>query len=100
MSAQQVKVKIPKWVEKVPNKEELYLDFLVSMALVKMQDYKKETEIYQGKYKMPFEKFEKKILAQKKENPKWWDDYIVWKGYHQAYNKWADWYKETLQCMG
>lgn len=38
------------------------------------------------KYKMTFNRFEKKVLNAKREEFAAWDDYIEWKGYNSVYN--------------
>ena len=93
-----VVIKLPKWTEKIPNKNEMYVDFWIGTALVKMQEYNKKREVYADRYDMPFKKFEHKVLSSKKENPQEWDDYVVWKGIEEAYALWSTRYKGLCKC--
>jgi len=91
--------KLPKWTEEIPNKDEMYTNFWIGTALVKMQEYNKRSEVYFARYRMPFEKFEKKVLSSKKENLSEWDDYIVWKGIEKARSLWSARYEELRKCV-
>lgn len=44
--------------------------------------------IYENKYKLEFDDFEKQVQKSKKENFDIWDDYIVWQALNTAYQKW------------
>lgn len=90
--------RLPKWVEEIPNRDEMYVDFWLSTALVKMQGYAKRAEIYRDKYGVPFDEFSTRVLSAKKENLPEWDDYIVWKGIEEAKNLWLNRYEELRQC--
>ncbi len=90
--------KLPKWTDNVPNKDEMYVDFWIGTALVKMQEYGKRSEVYTARYHIPFKKFETKVLSSKKENLCEWDDYIVWKGIEEACAIWSARYKELYKC--
>ena len=59
-----------------------------------MKEYERQLQIFEAKYKASFPQMEKRIKAEKKENFELWDDYIVWKGLYEAYNKWRKRYQE------
>ena len=90
--------KLPEWTDKIPNKDEMYADFWLGTALVKMQEYNKRSEVYATRYHMPFKEFEVKVLSSKKENLSEWDDYIVWKGIEEARVIWSVRYEELCKC--
>lgn len=55
-----------------------------------MFDYHRFTEkikLFEKKYGMSYEEFEKNIKSSEKEDIKKWDDYIEWKGYLKALKK-------------
>ncbi len=80
-------------------KEGMLKDFLFSIAIVKVSCYRKREELYEKKYGQSFKKFEKMILDKdRKENFEEWDDYILWKAIHEAYNLWSDKYKKLEKC--
>ena len=91
-------IKLPKWTEKIPNKNEMYADFWIGTSLVKMQDYTKRSEVYAARYRMSFKEFEDKVLSSKKENIRDWDDYIIWKGIEEARSLWSVRYEELRKC--
>ena len=92
-------VKLPEWTEKIPNKDEMYADFWIGTALVKMQEYGKRGEVYTTRYNMPFKEFENKVLSSERENVSEWDDYVVWKGIEEACAIWSARYKELCECV-
>lgn len=58
-------------------KEGMLKNFLFSIAIAKVSDYRKRGEIYEKKYSQSFRKFEKMVLDRdRKENFEEWDDYI------------------------
>ncbi len=86
---------IPKWVKEITQKPQKYIkEIFRNVAFLKMKEYEREIQPFQEKYKIPFEKFEKKVKSQKKENFEIWDDYLVWKGLYLAYQKWFKRYKK------
>jgi cytochrome c556 len=46
---------------------------------------KEKLRLFQKKYSLTFEEFEKKIKQQDQENYEIWDDYIEWKAYNKKY---------------
>jgi len=88
-------ITLPKWIQEITPRPEKYLKSLFkTMAFLKMKEYQKQIQPYQEKYRFSFNQFEKKVKSQKKENFEIWDDYLVWKGLHQAYQKWLKRYHE------
>ncbi len=82
-------ITLPNWVKEItPQPKNYFKKLLRSSAFVKMQEYQKKMQIYKMKYKIEFNDFENKIKLQKKENFEMWDDYIVWQGLNNAYEKW------------
>lgn len=69
---------------------------LASQAFVKMRGYKTKTEFFQKKHGMPFGQFKKKIEDAKEEIFEEWDDFILWEGFQELYEKWLKRYL-TLQ---
>ncbi len=41
----------------------------------------------------------KKELESKEENFEWWDDFILWEGYEEAYKEWKHKYKEIKSVL-
>jgi hypothetical protein len=91
-------IKLPKWTEKIPNKNEMYADFWIGTSLIKMQEYNKKSEVYTARYSMSFKEFEDKVLSSKKESIREWDDYVIWKGIEEARSLWSARYKELRKC--
>lgn len=85
----------PEWVKELsPTPEKYIRDFFKNLAFLKMKELEREMEVYEKKYRISFEEFEKKLKKKKKENFKSWDDYLVWKGIYLARQKWFKRYKE------
>lgn len=81
-------------------KDELLRDFLCSITLAKVSDYRKREEVYEKKYRQRFEEFEKRVLDKDREEIfEEWDDYILWKAIHKAYELWAKKYKMIEKCF-
>jgi len=75
-------------------KEEMLKDFLYSIAMAKVSDYRKREEVYESKYDQIFKKFERKVLSKDREEVfEEWDDYIIWKAIHEAHELWVKRYK-------
>ena len=86
---------IPKWVEELTPQPKKYLtSILRSVAFAKMKEYERQIQPFEAKHRVPFERFEKRIGRQKQERFALWDDYIVWKGLHEAYQRWLNRYRE------
>ncbi len=52
-----------------------------------MYEYHRVTEkirLFEKKYEMPFNEFEKDIKSSKNEDIEKWDDYMEWKGYEKT----------------
>lgn len=80
-------------------KEEMIKDFLYSIALAKVLDYKKRGEVYEGKYGQSFKEFEKRVLDKSRgEVFGEWDDYVTWKAIHEAHELWNRKYKKLEKC--
>jgi len=80
-------------------REEMLKDFLYSIALTKVSDYRKREQVYEKKYKQSFKEFEKRVLEKDREEVfEEWDDYITWKAVHEAYKLWAEKYKKLEKC--
>lgn len=89
-------VTIPKWIREISPQPQKYLrEIFKSLAFLKMKEYERQLQPYQKKYKITFEQFEKKVKSQRKENFQLWDDYLIWKGIYQAYQKWLKRYKQV-----
>jgi len=89
MRRQNTTITLPKWLKEVSPHPEKYLKRLLkTLAFLKMKEYERQMQVFEKKYKILFPQFEKKLKSQKKENFKLWDDYLVWKGLYQAYQKW------------
>ena len=91
--------KLPRWTEEIPNKDEMYADFWIATALVKMQEYANRGQVYTNRYHMSFKEFEHKVLSSGKEDFSEWDDYIVWKGIEEARTIWSHRYEELRKCV-
>ena len=88
-------VTLPKWAKEIAPQPKRYVkDLLKTFAFSKMKEYERKAQWFQEKYKAPFSVFQKKAVSGKKENTRFWDDYIVWKGIDAAYQKWAKRYEE------
>jgi len=86
---------LPKWVtELTPQPKEYLTGILRSVVFAKMKEYERHMQVLESKYKISFSQFEKKVKSQKKENFELWDDYIVWKGLYEAYEKWHKRYQQ------
>ena len=95
MAERNISYTIPKWVaEMTPQPKKYLTGILRSIAFAKMKDYDKQLQVFQAKYSMPFDQFEKKVAKQGKEEFELWDDYIVWKGLTEAQKKWLKRYQE------
>lgn len=92
-------VKVPEWVLEEATQEEIIIEWSTALALRKMQEYAKQAEVYERRYNLPFEEFERKVLSSDRENLDEWDDYIVWQGLHLAAEKWRKRYQELRACM-
>lgn len=89
-----LKLNIPVWIKEITPSPKKYLDHLFkAMAFSKMQEYQRKQEPFKSAYKQDFPAFEKKLKTLKKEDFKKWDDYIIWKGIYQAYQKWLKRYQ-------
>ena len=92
MQLESVTIKIPKFaVKDVQNKEILF--FLLDKALTKLEFYRSKCKQFEEKYGKSLEDF-KKELESKEENFEWWDDFILWEGYEEAYKEWKHKYEE------
>lgn len=52
-----------------------------------MYEYHRVTEkirLFEKKYGMPFDRFEKDLKGSEKEDIEKWDDYMEWKGYEKV----------------
>ncbi len=104
MEMQTVTLKVPANLYKsisdlFETREEMLEDFLFSIALVKVSDYRKREDVYEKKYGQSFKKFEKRVLDKgREENFEEWDDYIIWKAIHEAHNLWAEKCKKLKKC--
>lgn len=88
-------ITFPKWIKEITPQPEKYLkDLFKAIAFLKMKEYQKQIQPYQEKYHLSFNQFEKKVKSQKKESFEVWDDYLVWRGLYQAYQKWLKRYRE------
>jgi len=85
---------IPKWIKEIAPKPSKYIkEIFRTLAFQKLKEYERQLQPFREKYKISFEKFEKKIKSQRKENFEAWDDYLIWKGAQLAYQKWLKRYK-------
>lgn len=88
-------ITLPKWAREIIPRPQKYLkDSLKNLAFLKMKEYERQIQTFKQRYKISFNQFEKKVKSLKKENFKLWDDYLVWKGLNDAYQKWFKRYKE------
>ena len=58
-----------------------------------MEFYRSKCKQFEEKYGKSLEDF-KKELESKEENFEWWDDFILWEGYEEAYKEWKHKYEE------
>jgi len=60
-------IQIPKWTQEISASPKRYAQGLFkSLAFLKMKEYEKQIQPFENKYKIPFEKFEKKAKNQNK----------------------------------
>jgi len=86
---------LPEWVaELTPQPKEYLTGILKSIVFAKMKEYERQLQVFEAKHNTLFSQFEKKVKAQKKEDFELWDDYVVWKGLYEAYNKWHKRYQK------
>jgi len=91
MTRQGSTITLPKWIKEISPQPEKYLkSILKTLAFLKMKEYERQMQVFEKKYKTSFPQFEKKLKSQKKEDFNLWDDYLVWKGLYQAYQKWQE----------
>lgn len=89
-----LKLNIPGWIKELSPAPKKYLaHVLKTMAFSKMQEYQRKEEPFREKYQQDFSNFEKKVKKLSKEDFEKWDDYVVWKGIHQAQKKWRKRYQ-------
>ena len=69
------------------------LFYLLSKALTKMEYYRTKCQQFESKYGKDLQAFRQQ-MENSKENFEWWDDFIVWEGYEQAYQEWKRKYEE------
>lgn len=87
--------KIPNWTKEFAPKPELHIKKLFSaVALTKMNEYMRQIEVFESKYKMKFPQFKKKVNSAKKENFQEWDDFMLWEGLDYLFKKWQKRYQE------
>lgn len=85
----------PEWTKELDSNPTVYINkLLLSVAFAKMSEYKRQTEVYESKYKMPFTKFKKKVESAKEENFQEWDDFMSWEILEECYKKWKKRYNE------
>ena len=88
-------ITIPKWIGEISSTPTRYVrDVFRTLIFEKMKEYEREMQPFQEKYKISFEKFEQKVKSQKKEDFEIWDDYLLWKGFHLAHQKWLKRYEK------
>jgi len=91
-------IHIPTWVFEETTEEEIIREWSLARALRKMQEYARQEAIYRQRYGLPFEEFEKRVLAAEREDLAEWDDYVVWRGLHLAAEKWRKRYQDLVRC--
>ena len=69
-------------------------EFLIFYPLTKLGEYKKQIEVFEKKYNMSFQEFEKKVKESEEEIFEEWDDYIIWEGLEKALKIWKKRYEE------
>ncbi|MBM4401785.1 MAG: hypothetical protein FJ044_00885 [Candidatus Cloacimonetes bacterium] len=87
---------LPKWVVEITTPQKVVCDFMLSVALSKIQEYKAREEVFEKKYHLAFPKFEKKVLAAKEENFQHWDDLIDWEAAYLAHKLWQERYQQLI----
>lgn len=88
-------IQAPKWLAEITTTPQKYVrDIFLSLAFAKMKEYERQIEIFERKYQLTFDKFEKKINSLKEEDFKMWDDYLEWKAIDSAYKKWLKRYQK------
>ncbi len=92
-------VRIPAWVREEASEETIILDWSIALALRKMQEYARQSEVYERRYNTTFGEFARRVMASSTENLDEWDDYVVWQGLHLAAEKWRKRYEELRACM-
>ena len=91
-------INLPSWVADLPERNGLLMDLLLSTALLKVSTYRQHVASFQQRYGMNFKQFEREVLSSHKEKYTAWDDYVIWKGYQEAFNLWERRYRETAAC--
>lgn len=86
---------LPKWIEKIPKKDEFVRQLLKAAAFREMMYYKRKTEMFGKKWKGTFKQIQQKEKRSKKENYELWDDLILWEGYELKLKEWEKHYKQT-----
>jgi hypothetical protein len=61
------------------------IDLYYSTVVFEIHQTENKLELFRKKYNSSFNDFEKKIKSSGKENIKYWDDYIEWKGLSKYY---------------
>lgn len=73
-------------------KSEIY-SILIDKAISKIMYYKSKEGLFEHKYKMSIDVFKQKV-ENENENFEFYDDLIIWEGYHLARIEWENRYKE------
>ncbi len=92
-----ITLKVPKKVAKDLESKEI-IHMLIDKALTKLEYYYSKCKQFEIKYGKNLENFRKE-LESKEENFEWWDDFIVWEGYQQAYQEWKEKYEELKNVL-
>lgn len=93
-----MEIHVPRWVKEEKGEVDIVRSLLFG-ASAKMEYYQSRMLVFENKYGMPYEKFEKKIKQAKEENFEGWDNLITWEGFHQAYCEWKERYEGLKECM-
>lgn len=89
MAQQTITITIPKWTREIAAQPKKSVENLLrTFSFLKMKEYERQIGSFREKYKIAFNRFEKKAQSGKKENAALWDDYLVWKGLELAHQMW------------
>ena len=94
-----MEITLPKWVDKMPNRDKYLIELLRGDLLYKIGEHRKKIELFEKKWGQNFKEFQEKVHSLKEEDFEMWDDLIIWEGYQTAYDQWMSRYEETLKCM-
>jgi len=76
------------------NEKSAIINIVHDMSLSKMKEFQSSMQVFETKYGLVFEDFEKQLKFADKEDFEKWDDYIEWKAYYTAHKYWKSAHEE------